>query len=496
LNAHSSQWSTSNETRDALFACPGFYNEIVTFYDGSSIIVGLGDNNETWMQKISPEGYKQWLPWISVYPAINGLRHFVPDDAGGIYAIIGTQAQRIDKSGALCWDSGGKKIIPYGSLTKIVSDGENGFICLYNHTDSLRRVTLYRYDSTGYRVWEKEIDSCIISNTLTGDITGRLGESILIQLSNGNCKVIQSNGQFRMVDTSYLRSEIFIKESDTSAFTIKVLSIKSDTSWYTSKYQIVSFGNDWILRWANVFEIKDDYNAEHLYVGDPFISDALGNLIYTDSYYDKYDSAFTRLVRLGEKGFINTQEGIIIPGLAGRSFFISKGKIGYVSDLAYAQMVDFDGNKLWSEGVRVIKDVENTAIRHAKSDNQGGAILAFWTIAGGIKVQHTGRVGKTGVLTKVSTVFSNYPTRIELYQNFPNPFNNNTQIKFSVLKESLIQLSIFDAIGREVQQLVNKQLQSGIYEIGWDAKTFSSGIYFCKMVSNEKTSTKKMVLLK
>ena len=89
LSIVQAQWSTSNMTNQALFACPGFYSEIVTFKDGSSIIIGLGDANETWMQKLDPNGYRQWLPWISVFPATAGTRHFIPDNNGGIYAVIG-----------------------------------------------------------------------------------------------------------------------------------------------------------------------------------------------------------------------------------------------------------------------------------------------------------------------------------------------------------------------------------------------------------------------
>ncbi len=190
----SSQWSTSPYTQDALWACPGFYSNIVTYPDGSSIIIGIGDNNEIWMQKLDPNGYKQWVPWISVFPSISGLRTFLPDDAGGIYAIIGTQAQRVDKNGNLCWGADGKQIISTGSLTKAITDGKNGFIALFNHFDSLQRATIFRYDSAGTKLWEREIDTGAVQNSFYGDIIGRLGEKTLIYSSKSGYKFIDNTG--------------------------------------------------------------------------------------------------------------------------------------------------------------------------------------------------------------------------------------------------------------------------------------------------------------
>ncbi len=93
-----------------------------------------------------------------------------------------------------------------------------------------------------------------------------------------------------------------------------------------------------------------------------------------------------------------------------------------------------------------------------------------------------------------------------LSQNYPNPFNPTTKIKFQIPllrgvdaeggRGVSTQLTIYDAIGREVQTLVNGQLQPGSYEVEWNAADFPSGVYYYKLETESFTQTKKLVLIK
>ncbi|MBK8943967.1 MAG: T9SS type A sorting domain-containing protein [Ignavibacteriae bacterium] len=104
----------------------------------------------------------------------------------------------------------------------------------------------------------------------------------------------------------------------------------------------------------------------------------------------------------------------------------------------------------------------------------------------------------------------NLPTEFALYQNYPNPFNPNTTIKYSIplkvksetsnvasdFSLSKVTLKIYNILGREVLTLVNQKQKPGNYEVEFDAKNLSSGIYFYKLQARELTLTKKMILLK
>jgi formylglycine-generating enzyme required for sulfatase activity len=93
------------------------------------------------------------------------------------------------------------------------------------------------------------------------------------------------------------------------------------------------------------------------------------------------------------------------------------------------------------------------------------------------------------------------PVGFVLFQNFPNPFNPSTTIKFQVSNAGLhpinfVKLCVFDIVGKEVEVLVNEKLNSGTYTVTWDASNYSSGIYFCKMITDNMVSTKKMILIR
>ncbi len=89
------------------------------------------------------------------------------------------------------------------------------------------------------------------------------------------------------------------------------------------------------------------------------------------------------------------------------------------------------------------------------------------------------------------------PETIELRQNYPNPFNAMTSIAFSLPRSSSVNLTIYDALGREVTQLIkNTQLSTGYHQISFNANKLSAGIYFYQLAVGQNRSTRKMLLLK
>jgi len=91
---------------------------------------------------------------------------------------------------------------------------------------------------------------------------------------------------------------------------------------------------------------------------------------------------------------------------------------------------------------------------------------------------------------------NNIPKSFSLHQNYPNPFNPTTIIAFEISDRANIQLTIYDAAGKEIKVLVNGIKSAGKYEIEWDASEYPSGIYFYKLESNSLSETKKMALIK
>ena len=102
----------------------------------------------------------------------------------------------------------------------------------------------------------------------------------------------------------------------------------------------------------------------------------------------------------------------------------------------------------------------------------------------------------TCTIVGIENRLSDLPTVYKLYDNYPNPFNPVTTIKYDLPKNTFVKLVIYDLLGKQIAVLVNDKQAAGSYEIRWDATNFSSGAYFCKMETDAYTDIKKMILVK
>lgn len=88
------------------------------------------------------------------------------------------------------------------------------------------------------------------------------------------------------------------------------------------------------------------------------------------------------------------------------------------------------------------------------------------------------------------------PKEYVLYQNYPNPFNPTTTIKFDLPKDGVVELGIYDILGKKITTLINEYRNAGSYEQSFNASSLASGIYLCRIKVNDFVSSKKMILVK
>jgi len=88
------------------------------------------------------------------------------------------------------------------------------------------------------------------------------------------------------------------------------------------------------------------------------------------------------------------------------------------------------------------------------------------------------------------------PSKTMLYENYPNPFNPQTTIKFDLNKRSAVKLTVYSLLGQEVALLVDQPMEAGSHSVQFNAGKLSSGIYFYRIEAGEFISNKKMILLK
>jgi Leucine-rich repeat (LRR) protein len=172
-------------------------------------------------------------------------------------------------------------------------------------------------------------------------------------------------------------------------------------------------------------------------------------------------------------------------------------------DSSHVLSVSVDGtaNKYqWKKDGIVIEEATDSSyiIVGATSDDEGSYVcdisntiateLTLYSRA--INVTVSGATGIESQSTQILKIFS-------LNQNYPNPFNPKTIINYELPITDVIDLSIFNILGKKVATIVSKKQSAGSYRVSWDASGFSSGVYYYKLTTSSGfTQSHKMVFLK
>jgi Secretion system C-terminal sorting domain len=161
----------------------------------------------------------------------------------------------------------------------------------------------------------------------------------------------------------------------------------------------------------------------------------------------------------------------------------------FAGTIDYGVYVSTDNGTSWTQRIEGLS-TSNTIVFDL-------CLLSNYIFAG---IGYGGNMGvyrrSLGEVTSIQTVSNELPNKFSLLQNYPNPFNPNTQIRFIIPNPSFVKLVVYDIMGREVTSLVNEQLNTGVYEIDWNASNYPSGVYYYKLIAGDYTETKKMVLVK
>ncbi len=88
------------------------------------------------------------------------------------------------------------------------------------------------------------------------------------------------------------------------------------------------------------------------------------------------------------------------------------------------------------------------------------------------------------------------PSGITLEQNYPNPFNPATTIQYEIPTNTHVELTVYNAVGQEVETLVSGQVQAGSHEVRFDASDLSSGVYIYRLEAQNQVITRQMTFVK
>lgn len=123
-------------------------------------------------------------------------------------------------------------------------------------------------------------------------------------------------------------------------------------------------------------------------------------------------------------------------------------------------------------------------------------IPQFFVIQGG-KLQIVSGATPVNVATEDPLI----PNEFKVHQNFPNPFNPETEIRFALTKDSHVVLNIYNTVGHHIGTLIDTQYAAGFHSVHWDGKDrngspVSSGVYLYQIQVGEFSQVKKMSLIR
>lgn len=252
-----------------------------------------------------------------------------------------------------------------------------------------------------------------------------------------------------------------------------------DSLWARRYFHNNEFGVSIIPAADNAYLIL----ANTLAVGDEFDM----RLIKIE---DDGDTVWTRII-----GGLEIDIGYSIQQSADNGFVICGSTGPYFDQDIYIIKTDPDGDTVWTKtiaGRQYGNDIGNCI----RQTSDGGFVLTGSLLTGDaaqevclIKLAS----GQVGIENESDNSLS-YEFR--LATNYPNPFNASTTIEYGLLEQGHVIIEIYDLLGRRVEKLIDSEQDAGTYQVIWDAKDQSSGMYFYRIQAGDYTETRKMVLLK
>ncbi len=254
------------------------------------------------------------------------------------------------------------------------------------------------------------------------------------------------------------------------------------------------------------------YNGKTYYYCTNFLG--LGNANDNANYYLRYDSLTGNLVRYDSYFSSCNNEVILYKLSANVGDTIGTQCAGNVNmyctriadTLVLGNTVNFKkfGYYYYNNGYQTIKEVifaKTLGVFFARTN--ATTIHSFQDRKVFLKGARINGVIYGDTLLGLSNVSGEIPKYYELSQNYPNPFNPGTNIGFRIAEFGLVNLTVYDVLGREIQMLVKQELKPGTYEVDFNGSNLPSGVYYYKLEFSQAgssissfTESRKMVLTK
>ncbi|MGE5805376.1 MAG: T9SS type A sorting domain-containing protein, partial [Ignavibacteria bacterium] len=292
--------------------------------------------------------------------------------------------------------------------------------------------------------------------------------------------------------------------------TIKVLkTLQPDPE--LAEYYPLSIGNKWVYS-VSICPFAQPCHG-YLYTvditGDTIMSNGLRYYIFKTSsnyiHFDRYNEEDATIRRFDEDTLFINNEDIIVELTAEVGDTLCSDLFRVTYSCSNPRMLSEETNislfnnvfqKRKYEVVMIVPGYDYSLVKglgyysyDAWGNDPGGGTILKGCIINGILYGDTS-------LTGINDEQENLPIEFSLFQNFPNPFNPATKIRYTIPSKQFVTLKVFDLLGREAATLVNEEKPAGAYEVEFNGRNLSSGIYFYQLKTGSFVQTKKLILLK
>jgi hypothetical protein len=235
--------------------------------------------------------------------------------------------------------------------------------------------------------------------------------------------------------------------------------------------------------YSEPYAVIETSDSGFVILGELSLSTTYVWLIKTDS---EGDTLWTKTF-----GGNNYERGYSIQQTTDNGFIIT-GKIqGNYNDV-WILKTNSSGEAIWT---KTFSNANGDYGYSVKQTTDGGYIIAGSTYLNEKKME-VYLIKLESDIVGIDTDQENISHSFNISQNFPNPFNPTTKLKYSIPQSSNVVLKVFDILGNEIETLVNEEKPTGTYEINWYAEGLPSGVYFYQFQAGGFVETKKMVLLR
>ena len=465
------------------------------------------------------------------------------DAAGGFYAVyedyrsnnMSMRAAHVNVNGQSVGDPTGQLILQLGptyhypSVVYSTGDSQSGMYLTWELDDTIH---LARFDSLLSPTWpapervpsegRNSLPFGLAANTdgscFVGWYDGTYYDSLDVHLAkylpNGQCAWTRALTEVMLISESTLSPKL-VSDNEDGVY-VCWLELTQSEDYFDLYAQHVT--SDSVCRWGEGgMLVAQSIPGNYMVYPNPLPAvDAHNNLVLVWRQQDPDHSYEIRALKLSPSGqqlwgdpvyvclsdsTIYRNPSVISDGSDGIFVVWARAMHG---TRTYVQHLDACGNvpndPFWIplDGRLISSSTHLQSSPNAVGDGSGDVVVSW--IQAPHNVYHTAYSIRAQRLTLEQTTSAkpraSVPRRFALDPAFPNPFNPLAVIRFELAVRGMVELKVYDVLGREVATLVNQPMEAGEHSVRFDAANLASGVYFYRLKARNFTQTRKMVLLR